>query len=322
MLQAGEPVGVAIAAIAGFVLMPHVGWRAIMIGSSATAILALVIRRSIHLPNEPAARHVTLRELHRARVGKLLACAWLLGVFKLGTYWTCYTWLPSFLQNEMHQSVGRSTAWVLTAQAGQLVGMLTFGAFSDRLGRRVAFTTYSILTAVSLAPLAFAWTWLSAHPAAFWTAMLGLGFGSGCTAGFGALLAELFPTEVRGAAMGTAYNLARAAQLGAPAPCASRSHAPASRAASACRWRSPSSRRAGSGCSPRRAASPCPPSARGRGERENFTRRTEGRKEERIEQGGREGGEMFVFRGGVVSNHWLATGGRRRPPRKTPGGEG
>ena len=46
--------------------------------------------------------------------------------------------------------------------------------------------------------------------------MLTMGFGSGCTAGFGALLAELFPTEVRSAAMGATYNLARAAQLGAP----------------------------------------------------------------------------------------------------------
>jgi MFS family permease len=217
MLQAGEPIGVAIAAVCGFVIMPHVGWRAIMVGSSATAVLALLARRSIHLPDERAARHVSLRELHEARVGKLLFLAWMLGVFKLGTYWTCYTWLPSFLQNEMHQSIGRSTAWVLTAQAGQLVGMLAFGAFSDRVGRRVSFTAYSLLTAASLAPLALAWTWLSSHPAMFWAAMLGLGFGSGCTAGFGALLAELFPTEVRGAAMGTTYNLARAAQLGAPA---------------------------------------------------------------------------------------------------------
>jgi len=40
--------------------------------------------------------------------------------------------------------------------------------------------------------------------------------GSGCTAGFGALLAELYPAEVRGAAMGATYNLARAAQLLAP----------------------------------------------------------------------------------------------------------
>jgi MFS family permease len=217
MLQAGEPVGVAIAAVAGFVLMPFVGWRAIMVGSCATAILALVARRSMHLPDEAAGRHVTLRELRQARVGKLLVLAWILGVFKLGTYWTCYTWLPSFLQNEMHQSVGRSLGWVITAQVGQLTGMLTFGAVSDRLGRRVAFTSYSLLTALSIAPLAFAWSWLSLHPALFWAAMLGLGFGSGCTAGFGALLAELFPTEVRGAAMGTTYNLARAAQLGAPA---------------------------------------------------------------------------------------------------------
>jgi hypothetical protein len=46
--------------------------------------------------------------------------------------------------------------------------------------------------------------------------MLTLGIGSGCTAGFGALLAELFPAEVRGAAMGATYNMARAAQLLAP----------------------------------------------------------------------------------------------------------
>ena len=54
------------------------------------------------------------------------------------------------------------------------------------------------------------------HPGWFWLTMLMLGFGSGCTAGFGALLAELFPTEVRSAAMGTTYNMARAAQLLAP----------------------------------------------------------------------------------------------------------
>jgi hypothetical protein len=64
--------------------------------------------------------------------------------------------------------------------------------------------------------LAFQWPWLSERPALFWATMLTLGFGSGCTAGFGALLAELFPSEVRTAAMGTTYNLARSVQLGAP----------------------------------------------------------------------------------------------------------
>jgi MFS family permease len=215
-LQAGEPVGVAIAAVAGYLIMPHVGWRWVLIGSSLTALLALVMRRSIHLPDAPAGRPVGLADLRAARVGKRLFLAWGLGVFKLGTYWTCYTWLPSFLLKEMGQGVGKSTAWVLTAQLGQLVGMLSFGFVSDRLGRRPAFALYSLVTACALAPLAYAWRTLSAHPAEFWSVMLMLGFGSGCTAGFGALLAELFPTEIRGTAMGTTYNLARAAQIGAP----------------------------------------------------------------------------------------------------------
>ncbi len=215
-LQAGEPLGVALAAVAGYLIMPRIGWRWLMMASSLTALLAFSARRSAHLPDEPAARAVRISDLRGARIGRAMFLAWMLGVFKLGTYWSCYTWLPSFLANEMHQPVGRSLAWMFTAQCGQLAGMLAFGILADRFGRRPAFCGYSLLTAASIAPIAFGWPWLGEHPLAFWAAMLGLGLGSGCTAGFGALLAELFPGEVRGAAMGTTYNLARAAQLGAP----------------------------------------------------------------------------------------------------------
>jgi MFS family permease len=218
-LQSGEPLGVALAAVVGYLVLPRVGWRAVLIGSSATALLAVFARRSVHLPDEAASKAKTLAEVFRpllqAGLRSRLGAAWLLGVFKLGTYWTCYTWLPTFLR-DMHQPIARSLAWMLTAQTGQLLGMLTFGVVSDRLGRRPAFALYSLLTACAIAPLAFCWEELSARPALFWTAMFALGVGSGCTAGFGALLAELFPTEVRGTAMGTTYNLARAAQLLAP----------------------------------------------------------------------------------------------------------
>jgi MFS family permease len=219
-LQAGEPFGVAIAAFVGYVVLPRVGWRAVLIGSSVTALLAVAARLSSRLPDLPARASSIRAELRAAAaavgLGGRFVKAWLLGVFKLGTYWSCYTWLPTFLLTHMHQSTGKSLTWVITAQVGQFTGMLTFGRFADRFGRRIAFSSFSVLTACALAPLAFAWEQLSETPILFWGAMLLLGFGSGCTAGFGALLAELFPTELRGLAMGSTYNLARTAQLGAP----------------------------------------------------------------------------------------------------------
>jgi len=214
-LQAGEPIGVRLAAVMGYVVMPLLGWRFVLIASSATALLAVFVRRSLVLPDKPAERAPFAALLKPPVFGRVWR-AFLLGVFKLGTYWTCYTWLPSFLREEMHQGIGRSLTWMITAQVGQFLGMLSFGWISDRLGRRPAFCAYSLLTALAIAPLAFAWPTLAEHPLWFWSAMFGLGVGSGCTAGFGALLAELFPTELRTTAMGTTYNLARGVQLGAP----------------------------------------------------------------------------------------------------------
>lgn len=221
-LQAGEPVGVGLAALVGLLATPLVGWRAVFAISSASAAIALVARR--HLPEsslwdkqregtDPAQ---ALRFLAREHLVGTMVRGWLLGVFKLGTYWTCYIWLPKFLQNQLHQPVGRSAAWILTAQLGQFLGMLAFGQISDRFGRRRAFTAYSLLTAAALATLMLRWEVLLDHPAQFWAVLFALGLGSGCTAGFGALLAELFPTQVRNFAMGTTYNLARGVQFFAP----------------------------------------------------------------------------------------------------------
>jgi MFS family permease len=222
-LQAGEPVGVALAALVGLLGEPIVGWRAVFLISSASAAVAIVVRQ--HLPEsrlwqrqreESLSPGAALRRLAAAGLLGAVLKGFLLGVFKLGTYWTCYTWLPKFLQNQMGQPVARSALWIATAQVGQFLGMMAFGVLADRYGRRVAFTGYSLLTAASIYGLAFHWHQLLAEPVHFWTVMFAMGLGSGCTAGFGALLAELFPTDVRNFAMGTVYNSARGVQFFAP----------------------------------------------------------------------------------------------------------
>jgi len=223
LLQAGEPMGVGLAAVAGFMLAPAIGWRAVLLLSSATVMIAFVARR--HLPesvlwNAQRGTHLSpvaaMRAIWQRNLFSVCVRGWILGVFKLGTYWTCYTWLPKFLQQEFHQPIGRSTLWMLTAQLGQFLGMLAFGTLADRYGRRVLFTGYSLLTAAAIYPLAFHWQWLLSEPLLFWSALFCLGLGSGCTAGFGALLAELFPTDVRNFAMGATYNMARGVQFFAP----------------------------------------------------------------------------------------------------------
>jgi MFS family permease len=223
LLQAGEPVGVALAALAGLLGAPIIGWRGVFLVSSASGLVALVVRR--HLPESRLWKEqrdarlsplAALRRLARAGLLGVLARGWLLGVFKLGTYWTCYTWLPKFLQGELGQPVGRSAIWIVTAQLGQFLGMMAFGVIADAYGRRAAFTGYSLLTSAAIYGIAFHWRELLAHPLEFWAVLFAMGLGSGCTAGFGALLAELFPTDVRNFAMGTAYNCARGVQLFAP----------------------------------------------------------------------------------------------------------
>jgi MFS family permease len=147
----------------------------------------------------------------------LMCLALMLAIFKLGTYWTCYTWLPRFIQQSFGVAIHKSTLWILLGQAGQFLGMLLFGMVADRAGRRWAFTAFSLLTALALAPLALAWDTLFHHQSMiFWALMFLLGLGSGCTAGFGALLAEIFPTAQRTFAMGTVYNTARGVQVFAP----------------------------------------------------------------------------------------------------------
>jgi MFS family permease len=223
-LQSGEPVGVGIAAIMGFVVAPMIGWRNVFMFSALSGLLALFFRR--YMQESPLwLKSPKLSSMQRAGAlwpflkayWSVMLLALVLAIFKLGTYWTCYTWLPRFIQQSFGVALLKSTLWILLGQVGQFIGMYLFGIMADRVGRRWAFTGFSLLTAAALIPLATGWDQLFQHQqSVFWLLIFLLGLGSGCTAGFGALLSEFFPTAQRTFAMGTVYNSARGIQILAP----------------------------------------------------------------------------------------------------------
>ena len=140
----------------------------------------------------------------------------ILTTFTMSAYWFTYSWLPGYLYEQRHFSMAKSASWILVAQAGGFLGYLSFGFAADRLGRRPAFTIYSVLFAAGLAMTTLFWDTVAAHPAAGLGFLFLVGVGTGVWGGFGPLFAELFPTSVRSTAMGAAYNIARGIQFVTP----------------------------------------------------------------------------------------------------------
>jgi MFS family permease len=104
------------------------------------------------------------------------------------------------------------SGFVIAMQVGMWFGYVTFGFVSDGVGRKRAYVVYLLAASV----LAFAYG-ATRHP----QTLLLLGpfvafFGTGYFTGFGAVTAEIYPTEIRATAQGFTYNIGRIASALAP----------------------------------------------------------------------------------------------------------
>ena len=122
------------------------------------------------------------------------------------------TYMPTFLATPLEQGgAGFSTAFsslmTFPLFLGGLVGYLTFGFISDRLGRKKTYLIYLIM-AIIVGPLQFISIKYSVALYVVCNILYGV-FGMGLFAGLGAVLSEIFPTKVRGTGMGFCYNAAR-----------------------------------------------------------------------------------------------------------------
>jgi len=225
-MQSGWALGYMLASGVTAVVLPRFGWRALFLTGLVPALLALVIRRQVPEPplwKQASRARNPLGPVFRAPLLRKTILATSLTTSVLFAYWGLFTWLPGFLSAPVQAggaglSIVRTSGWIFSMQIGAFLGYVSFGYIADRFGRRPAFLLY-MLAAAALTPLYGAMPKLLGEHAG--TGLLVLGpfigfFGSGYFSLFGALLAELYPTAVRGAGQGFSYNFGRGLSALAP----------------------------------------------------------------------------------------------------------
>lgn len=223
-MQSGWALGYMLAAGVTALVLPRFGWRALFLTGLAPGLVALAIRRGVPEPVLWKAKSSTAPPwlIFRPPLARKTILATALTTSVLFAYWGLFTWIPGFLSAPASEggaglSVIGTSAWVLPMQFGAFLGYVSFGEIADRAGRRPAFLLF-VLASAALVPL---YGWAPRMPGFQPAWLLALGplvgfFGSGYFSLFGAMLAELYPTEVRGSGQGFAYNFGRALSAVAP----------------------------------------------------------------------------------------------------------
>ncbi len=223
IMQSGWALGYILAALLSAAIIPRFGWRWLFAAGVLPALLVLWIRKEVGEPDlwsqaQERRRSPFSAIVFRPEVLKNLCLGVALSSTVMFAYWGLFTWLPNYLASPVEEGgVGlglvKSTGWIIPMQLGALVGYLTFGALSDRFGRRPTFIAF-LLGAAVITPY---YGMLARDPAMLMVLGPALGFlGHGYFSAFGALLAELFPTPIRATAQGLTYNLGRALSALAP----------------------------------------------------------------------------------------------------------
>jgi MFS family permease len=219
-VQSGWAVGwgaaVVIQAICYTLLPPEQAWRWMFGLCAIPGLLIFFLRRYVEEPEISAiARRLNaqkqdrpnLLEIFSPGVLKTTFLSALLCTGAQGGYYAVTTWLPTFLRAERGLTVVGSTGYLAVVIIGSFIGYVWGAYLADRIGRRKLFMLFAILASL----LVVAYTQLPVSN----QLMLFLGFPLGiCSSayysGIGAFLTELYPTRLRGAGQGFAYNFGRA----------------------------------------------------------------------------------------------------------------
>jgi MFS transporter, MHS family, alpha-ketoglutarate permease len=187
------------------------GWRVPFFIGALLAIIALVMRRNLHETEEfIAAKAVARRESSVRALLKYPREVLLVVGLTMGGTTAFYTY-TTYMQKFLKLSVGLSDGQTTLVTAGSLIFALflqpTYGALSDRIGRKTLLIWFGVTGTLFTVPLLYALQDTKSALTAFLLICGAWLIVAGYTSINAVVKAELFPTKVRATGVGLPYAL-------------------------------------------------------------------------------------------------------------------
>jgi SHS family lactate transporter-like MFS transporter len=204
LLQSGYPAGYFLASIVYALLFQYIGWRGMFMVGVVPALLVFYIRRSV--PESPTWKPTTAQSSTLA----VLKSHWQLGIYAI-VLMTAFNFFshgtqdlyPTFLQVQHKMSPHKVGLIAVIYNIGAIIGGISFGSLSERLGRRRIIIIATALSLVVLPLWAFA-------TSAIWLAVGAFLMQVMVQGAWGVIpvhLNELSPDEARGTFPGFTYQI-------------------------------------------------------------------------------------------------------------------
>ncbi|MHA3091954.1 MFS transporter [Acinetobacter brisouii] len=234
-LQTGQTVGYIVATILAGAIIPEHGWRVLFFITVIPAAINIFLQRFVPEPKSwqlskiqslSAEKTVTQietpqssnRSIYRQIFTNLkhrkMFLLWMTTAFFLQFgYYGINNWMPSYLETELHMNFKSLTSYMVGSYTAMILGKILAGYLADQFNRRAVFVFGTLASAIFLPVIIF----FNTSDNILYL-LITFGFLYGIPYGVNATyMAETFLTDVRGTAIGGAYNIGRVGAAIAPA---------------------------------------------------------------------------------------------------------
>ncbi|RHW50444.1 MFS transporter [Lactobacillus bombicola] len=212
----GGQVGAVLAALIAAWIIPNAGWHMLFLVGIVPVVLTIFIRKHLHESEQFLTAKAKEKGSLLSNVFKKMFAApqltfqslglMLMMTVQIAGYFGLMNWLPTIVQKQLHLNVANSSLWMIATIIGMSIGMLTFGSIFDYFGPRRAFGIFLVGSAIMVYTLSLATNMLTLLLIG---AVVGF-FSNGMFGGYGAVISQLYPTEIRSSANNIIVNIGRA----------------------------------------------------------------------------------------------------------------